>query len=100
VSDDSEFTHLIANAFGRYLKSPGVNADLPNLNFLLPDAKPDSGVFVLDTSDLFAALEGEGGHNRRSLERVCRHLQVPTSFLHNAGNDAHVRSDLFDSRQG
>ncbi|KAG1892368.1 hypothetical protein F4604DRAFT_1565189 [Suillus subluteus] len=73
----------------KYLKSAAVNADLPNLNFLLPDAKPDSGVFVLDTSDLFAALEGEGGHNRRSLERVCRHLQVPTSFLHNAGNDAH-----------
>ena len=63
---------------------------MPNLSFLLPEATPDEGIFVIDTSDLFAALEGEGGHNRRSLERVCRHLQVPTSFLHNAGNDAHV----------
>jgi hypothetical protein len=96
----TQFALLITNTFGRYLKSPAVNADLPNLNFLLPDAKPDTGVFVLDTSDLFAALEGEGGHNRRSLERVCRHLQVPTSFLHNAGNDAHVCSDLSNSRQG
>lgn len=65
---------------------------MPNLSFLLPEATPEDGIFVVDTSDLFAALEGEGGHNRRSLERVCRHLQIPTSFLHNAGNDAHVRS--------
>ncbi|KAG2107458.1 uncharacterized protein F5147DRAFT_802637 [Suillus discolor] len=51
-----------------YLKSPTINADLPNPSFLHPDAKPDSGIFVLDTSDLFAALEGEGGHTRRLLE--------------------------------
>jgi len=73
----------------KYLKSPAVNVNMPNLSFLLPEATPGDGIFVIDTSDLFAALEGEGGHNKRSLERVCRHLQVPTSFLHNAGNDAH-----------
>jgi len=83
---------LTTKTFGRYLKSSAVNVDVPNLSFLLPEATPGGGVFVVDTSDLFAALEGEGGHNRRSLERVCRHLQIPTSFLHNAGNDAHVCS--------
>ena len=39
---------------------------------------------------MFAALEGESSGNKRSLERACRHLQIPTDFLHNAGNDAHV----------
>ncbi|KAG6336841.1 hypothetical protein ID866_2237 [Astraeus odoratus] len=73
----------------KYLKSKAVDAQLPNLAFLLPDVLPKDGIFVLDTSDLFAALEGEASNNRRSLERVCRHLQVPISYLHNAGNDAH-----------
>ena len=58
---------------------------------MLPDAPPQDGIFIVDTSDLFAALEGEAGGNRRSLERVCRHLQITTTYLHNAGNDAHVR---------
>ena len=64
---------------------------LPDMAFLLPDVLPQEGIFIIDTSDLFAALEGEGGGNRRSLERVCRHLQISTTYLHNAGNDAHVR---------
>lgn len=57
----------------------------------MPDATPDDGIWVIDTGDLFAALEGESGGNKRGLERVCRHLQIPTEWLHNAGNDAHVR---------
>ncbi|EGO01874.1 hypothetical protein SERLA73DRAFT_150940 [Serpula lacrymans var. lacrymans S7.3] len=73
----------------KYLRSKMVDAQLPELTFLLPDATPSEGMFIIDTSDLFAALEGESGHNRRSLERVCRHLQIPTEYLHNAGNDAH-----------
>ncbi|KAI6163017.1 hypothetical protein EDD17DRAFT_1693935 [Pisolithus thermaeus] len=73
----------------KYLKSKDVDVQLPDVVFLLPDVLPKDGIFVLDTSDLFAALEGEGGGNRRSLERVCRHLQISTSHLHNAGNDAH-----------
>ncbi|KAH7914204.1 hypothetical protein BJ138DRAFT_1110783 [Hygrophoropsis aurantiaca] len=73
----------------KYLNSKAVEADLPDMTFLLPDATPDAGIFVVDTSELFAALEGEAGHNRRSLERVCRHLQIPCPYLHNAGNDAH-----------
>ena len=59
--------------------------------FMLPEAPPEDDIFIVDTSDLFAALEGEAGGNRRSLERVCRHLQITTTYLHNAGNDAHVR---------
>jgi hypothetical protein len=51
---------------------------------------PDEGLFVVDTSDLFAALEGAGTVDRRSLGRVCNLLQLPTEYLHNAGNDAHV----------
>jgi hypothetical protein len=57
---------------------------------MLPDATPDDGIWVIDTGDLFAALEGEPGSNKRGLERVCRHLQIPTEWMHNAGNDAHV----------
>lgn len=51
---------------------------------------PDEGQFVVDTSDLFAALEGAGTVDRKSLGRVCNLLQLPTEYLHNAGNDAHV----------
>lgn len=63
---------------------------LSDMAFMLPEAPPQDGIFIVDTSDLFAALEGEAGGNRRSLERVCRHLQISTTYLHNAGNDAHV----------
>jgi hypothetical protein len=51
---------------------------------------PDEGLFVVDTSDLFAALEGAATVDRRSLGRVCNLLQLPTEYLHNAGNDAYV----------
>jgi len=73
----------------KYLKSKAVEVTLSDMAFMLPEAPPKGGIFVLDTSDLFAALEGEAGGNRRSLERVCRHLQISTTYLHNAGNDAH-----------
>lgn len=63
------------------------------MSYVLPDATPDEGIFVVDTSDLFGALEGEA-NNRRSLDRVCRHLQIPTTDLHNAGNDAEVSGHL------
>lgn len=45
-------------------------------------------IFTVDTAELFAALEGNGGAQKRSLEQMCRHLQVKTEYLHNAGNDA------------
>ncbi|KIM90889.1 hypothetical protein PILCRDRAFT_811386 [Piloderma croceum F 1598] len=73
----------------KYLNSKAVEAPLTGLAYMLPDATPDDGIWVIDTGDLFAALEGEPGGNKRGLERVCRHLQIPTEWLHNAGNDAH-----------
>jgi hypothetical protein len=64
---------------------------LPNFHHTLPDVPPDDGIYVVDTALLFSALEGDAG-NRRSLERMCRLLHIETRFLHNAGNDAHVRT--------
>lgn len=69
-----------------------LKADLNGLSYLLPDAMPDEGIFVVDTADLIGALLGEGsGGNNRGLEKTCALLQVKTDYLHNAGNDAHVR---------
>ncbi|KAI0732947.1 hypothetical protein C8Q72DRAFT_73998 [Fomitopsis betulina] len=72
----------------KYLRGDTLKA-LTDFEYLLPDQTPDNGVYVVDTGDMFAALEGEASGNKRSLERACRHLQIPTEFLHNAGNDAH-----------
>jgi len=44
---------------------------------------------VVDTRELFSALEGESFANQSSLERVCRLLGYKPEYLHNAGNDAH-----------
>jgi hypothetical protein len=74
----------------RYLRSPSIGASLDGLTYVLPDAMPDDGLFVVDTSDLFAALEGAGTADRRALGRVCNLIQIPTNNLHNAGNDAYV----------
>ncbi|KAJ2936704.1 hypothetical protein H1R20_g387, partial [Candolleomyces eurysporus] len=62
---------------------------LTNLTHILPDNTPDSGLFVVDTSDLIGALLGDDGGNRRGLEKMCRLLQINPMYLHNAGNDAH-----------
>jgi len=54
------------------------------------DGPPTTGVFAIDTSDLFAALEGESSVDRRSLGRMAVLLKVEgVDRLHNAGNDAH-----------
>ncbi|KAF8076494.1 hypothetical protein FPV67DRAFT_1618269 [Lyophyllum atratum] len=73
----------------KYLRSPSIGAPLDGLSYTLPDAMPDDGLFVVDTSDLFAALEGAGTADRRALGRVCNLIQIPTKNLHNAGNDAY-----------
>lgn len=64
--------------------------DLSGLSYTLPSGpSPDNGLFVVDTAELFGGLLGES--NRiYGLEQMCNQLQIPTSFLHNAGNDAHV----------
>ena len=56
---------------------------------------PESQIFVVDTSDLIGALLGEGSGTRRGLQKTCHLLQIPTDFLHNAGNDAHVSKPSF-----
>ena len=62
---------------------------MDDIAYDLPSTAPDTGLFALDTAELFGALIGEGG-NKRSLSHICDQLHVPTQYLHNAGNDAHV----------
>ncbi|KAL9712881.1 hypothetical protein Ac2012v2_004121 [Leucoagaricus gongylophorus] len=70
------------------MKSDSIEAPLENLSYLLPDSGvPKSGLFVVDTSDLYGALSGK--EQGRSLEKTCRMLGIDTTFLHNAGNDAY-----------
>jgi len=85
----------------KYLRSPEIDAPVDGLSFLLPESCAEAEtatsdtpkIYVIDTSELFAALEGNSGGQKRSLERVCRLLQIKSLFtqhLHNAGNDARV----------
>lgn len=83
----------------KYLRSPEIDAPLDGLSFVLPESCTEAEtsdtpkIYVVDTSELFAALEGDSGGQKRSLERVCRLLQIKptlTQHLHNAGNDARV----------
>ena len=87
----------------KYLRSPEIEAPLEDLSFFLPEsckeaeASDTNKIYVIDTSELFAALEGDSGGQKRSLERVCRLLQIKSEFtqhLHNAGNDARVGTGL------
>jgi len=88
----------------KYLRSPQIDAPLDGLSFFLPESCAEAEtsdttkVYVVDTSELFAALEGDSGGQKRSLERVCRLLQIKSTFtehLHNAGNDARVNDYSF-----
>jgi hypothetical protein len=83
----------------KYLRSPEIQAPLDCLSFFLPESCTEAEtsdspkIYVIDTAELFAALEGDSGGQKRSLERVCRLLQIKSEFtqhLHNAGNDARV----------
>jgi hypothetical protein len=75
-----------------YLLSKAVQAPIAGYTTDLPEAAPTKGIFVLDTRELFSALEGENSVNQSNLERVCRLLGFKPEYLHNAGNDAHVRA--------
>jgi hypothetical protein len=76
-----EFTCLTTNTFNRFLKSLIINVEFSKLSFLLTNAKPNSSVFVLYTSNLFAPLDGIEEHNRHLLVQVCKHLQIQTWLL-------------------
>jgi hypothetical protein len=51
----------------KYLRSPEIEAPLDGLSFFLPEscaeaeASDTSKIYVIDTSELFAALEGDSG---------------------------------------
>ncbi|KAF8591516.1 hypothetical protein K439DRAFT_1650751 [Ramaria rubella] len=71
----------------KYLKAMG--APIDGISYTLPDLPPDQGIYVVDTSSLFAALEGRADETR-SLSRMCALLQIPNlDRFHNAGNDSH-----------
>ncbi|KAG7449106.1 uncharacterized protein BT62DRAFT_985479 [Guyanagaster necrorhizus] len=72
----------------KYLRQ--IEAPIEGYSHILPDAVPETGVYVVDTADLFGGLLGEDSPgNKRGLEQMCHHLLVPTQHLHNAGNDAY-----------
>ncbi|TFL05863.1 hypothetical protein BDV98DRAFT_560765 [Pterulicium gracile] len=57
---------------------------------LLPASSTDlkfDDVYIVDTQDLFSALEGQ--KQKRKLKVMCERLHVFGSAFHNAGNDAH-----------
>jgi hypothetical protein len=56
---------------------------------LPPDTIPTQGIYIVDTTIVFGALIGDC-KNKKGLRDVCAFLQIPTRYLHNAGNDAHV----------
>lgn len=83
------YSSTLIDRYSRFLRS--INVNLEDITAALPDAKVSTGLFAIDTQDMFAALEGS--NDVRSLERVSRHLHVAGDPpFHNAGNDAHVRS--------
>lgn len=53
---------------------------------------PAEGDYVIDTNDLIRALQGSENRDKMKLEHLCQILGIETEFLHNAGNDAHVRN--------
>jgi hypothetical protein len=78
------FSHVLP----RVLRSWG--APVEGAKSDIPDELANEGVFLVDTVDLFAALSGQV-KVRRSLERMCRLLDIPDlDRFHNAGNDARV----------
>lgn len=84
-------SHSADETYIRYLKQFKVpEADEATKD--IPGTNPTSGIFIIDTADLFASLEGRSGE-RRGLERMCRLLKMyEVYYMHNAGNDAHVGS--------
>ena len=82
------------NFVRRYFQSKDVGVPLTNYTHILPDMMPNDGIFIVDTAEMFAGLEGESGANTRGLERTARLLGIEVEYDHNAGNDAHVSYSL------
>lgn len=75
--------------------SKDIDAPIKGFTYFLPDVPPSDGVYILDTVDMFKALQGDASEGRK-LEEMCRLLNIaPVKNLHNAGNDAHVRNFCF-----
>ena len=55
----------------------------------MPDSGPSTGIYLVDTSELFGALIGDVGE-RKKMDAMCHLLGMTTEHRHNAGNDAHV----------
>lgn len=78
----------------RYLTKPPIDVPEKDISFIhYLQATPTGGVFLVDTSELFGALEGET-KEKRSLSAMCRLLKLTCEHAHNAGNDAHVSASL------
>lgn len=79
-----------------YLTKPKYKLEIleepPTLS--LPETPPTEGLFAIDTSLMFAALEGDN-ESRRKLEDVYRRLKHSVRYdFHNAGNDAKYTLDV------
>jgi len=84
----------------KYLKFPDIDAPLSGLNHFLPDVMPEEGLYVVDTTEVYAGLEGSSTGNTKSLDRVCKQMQINTKDLHNAGNDAYYTLEILKSMAG
>ncbi|KAG8813914.1 hypothetical protein FRC17_001381 [Serendipita sp. 399] len=61
----------------------------------IPETPAEEGIWVIDTSWMFAALEGDSD-SRRKLEDVYRRLKHTIQYdFHNSGNDARYTLDVF-----
>jgi hypothetical protein len=70
----------------KFFRSPEIDAPLDGLSFFIPESCTEDEtsdtpkINVVDTSELFTALEGDSGGQKRLLERVCRLLQIKSTF--------------------
>jgi len=86
----------------KYLADPkykmNIIGEIPTL--VVPDIPSTKGTYIIDTSDLFGALEGNASQ-RRSLEDAYRRLNHRTNYnYHNAGNDAKYVMEILQDMAG
>jgi hypothetical protein len=77
------------------LETIGVPRCVESIN--IPDTPPPRGQYAVDTSSMFAALNGDP-NSHVGLARACRLLGLKgMEKMHNAGNDAHFTLMAFQS---